>query len=74
MKSTTMVLAAAALLAGSAAFAQPRVAAAAPSDGAGQYTWLHPKLGMVKVDKRTNAMVVPRAAPRSGAARTGSAG
>ncbi|MBI5279347.1 MAG: hypothetical protein HY854_23145 [Burkholderiales bacterium] len=27
--------------------------------------WLHPKLGMVKVDAKTHAMVVPSRAPQS---------
>lgn len=31
-----------------------------PASKSGSYYWLHPKLGMVKVDRVTNAMVVTK--------------
>lgn len=47
----------------------PPSPAAAASDG--YYWWLHPKLGMVKVDRATNAMVVSqREKERSAAPQT----
>lgn len=55
MKKLTSALLGAAIFAG-ASFA----AYAAPSGGeapSATYWWLHPKLGMVKVDRATNAMV-----------------
>jgi uncharacterized lipoprotein YmbA len=49
MRTTLMMLAAAIALAG---------CAAAPQDGT--HYWQHPKMGLVKVDKTTHGIVVPR--------------
>lgn len=58
VKQLAMILAGAALFSG-AASAATDAAAATPADGhKSHYVWLHPKLGMVKVDRATNAMVV----------------
>jgi hypothetical protein len=62
MKTTTIALTALAILTGPAAFAQTQPAAPVPAGGSSYYYWLHPKLGMVKVDKQTNAMLVGRRA------------
>lgn len=40
---------------GAAALAAP----SSPAGNGGTHYWLHPKLGMVKVDSRTHAIVVP---------------
>ena len=53
MKSATFLIAVA-LLSGAAYAADTR---AAPPAGRPYYYWLHPKLGMVKVDRQTNAML-----------------
>lgn len=67
MKATPIALLAAAILAAPLAPAQ---ASSAPAMGAKTYYyWLHPKLGMVKVDKATNAMLVGRRAPPAAATR-----
>lgn len=51
-----LILLAGLALAGAAAAAAP---ANQPSgSSASWYWWLHPKLGMVKVDRATNAMIV----------------
>jgi hypothetical protein len=62
MKTTMIALTALAMLAGPAAYAQTQPSASAAAGGASYYYWLHPKLGMVKVDKKTNAMLVGRRA------------
>ena len=62
MRTTTITLLALAILAGPAAFAQTQAAPSAPAEGKSYYYWLHPKLGMVKVDKKTHAMLVGRRA------------
>lgn len=60
MVKTPFVLLVAALLAG------PVLAAGSADEAhvekSGTYWWLHPKLGMVKVDKATNAMVISKRA------------
>lgn len=38
-----------------------------PESAAGTYGWLHPKQGMVKVDRRTNAIVSSGSATKDGA-------
>lgn len=43
--------------------------AASQAERASYYYWLHPKLGMVKVDRATNAMVTARTA-RTASAQT----
>lgn len=50
------------LLATSAAFAATAPEHTDSAKGSGTYYWLHPKLGMVKVDRATNAMVTGRRA------------
>lgn len=52
--SSTALLAAILLASASLASAQ----SAAPAAQRGYYYWLHPKLGMVKVDRATNAIIV----------------
>ena len=54
MKSATFLIAVA-LLSGAAYPADTR--AAQPGERPYYYYWLHPKLGMVKVDRQTNAML-----------------
>lgn len=49
-----LLIAAAVLLAGCAA-----VAETPPATAGETHYWLHPKLGMVKVDAKTHAIVVP---------------
>ena len=66
MKKTTLLLLTAALLAGPVMAAGP--VSAGQSDKSGTYWWLHPKLGMVKVDKATNAMVTGKRKPAEPAA------
>jgi hypothetical protein len=70
MKTTVIALTALAVLAGPVAFAQTQPAASAAAGGSSYYYWLHPKLGMVKVDKKTNAMLVGRRAQQHTSAST----
>ena len=58
MKKTMLAILASLLAAGCASTANvtPQDASAKQS----YYYWLHPKLGMVKVDRATNAMVTSR--------------
>jgi hypothetical protein len=65
MRTTVIALLATAILAAPGAFAQAQSA----TSSNGYYYWLHPKLGMVKVDKKTSAMLVGRRAQQG----TGSA-
>lgn len=58
MRTPTITLLALALLAGPA-FAQSQPA---PQAEKTYHYWLHPKLGMVKVDKKTHFMLVGRRA------------
>lgn len=53
-----LVFSGAALLAGAASAATDNPAAKPMEGGKSYYWWLHPKLGMVKVDRATNAMLV----------------
>lgn len=54
-----------------ASLASGAALAAAPTQQArdgkpsGTYDWLHPRLGMVKVDRATNFMVVAKRQPRA---------
>ena len=57
-----LILAAGLALAGAAAAATPP---RQQSEGASWYWWLHPKLGMVKVDRATNAIIVVRKQQRA---------
>lgn len=61
MKRTIFVVATAALALTSVAQA---------SDNDNTYLWLHPKLGMVRVDKATNAMVTTTPPQAKGAQTT----
>ncbi|MBL0391220.1 hypothetical protein JJ685_08725 [Ramlibacter monticola] len=61
MRTTTITLLALAFL-GGPAFAQSQPASQAPAEAKTYHYWLHPKLGMVKVDKKTHAMLVGRPA------------
>ena len=65
MKRLITSLAAALVAAG--AFAAQAVPTAAPASATAPtyYYWLHPKLGMVKVDRATNAIVTAKRAPPS---------
>ena len=56
MLNKTLFLVAATVIA-TAASAQTSPSAAAPAAQKPYYYWLHPKLGMVKVDRATNAMI-----------------
>lgn len=58
MKSAVVTFLAIAFVAG-AASASAGSALAEPGKS-GTYWWLHPKLGMVKVDRATNAMVTSK--------------
>lgn len=60
MIKTPSILLAAALTAGPVLAAGS--ADAAPAGKGGTYWWLHPKLGMVKVDKATHAMLTGKRA------------
>lgn len=55
-----MTLLGAALFAGAASASAVTDTRAEPASKSGTYYWLHPKLGMVKVDRATNAMVVTK--------------
>ena len=61
MRTPTITLLALAILAGPA-FAQSQPAPQAPAEAKTYHYWLHPKLGMVKVDKKTHFMLVGRRA------------
>ena len=45
-----------------ASFAAGQTSAPKPPEGKPYYYWLHPKLGHVKVDRATNAMLVGKRA------------
>lgn len=62
MKSTTFLAVLALGFASSAAHAADAQAAPQTPPERSYYYWLHPKLGMVKVDRRTNAMITGRRA------------
>lgn len=57
MKTLACALLGFSLLTGCASAAMDSSRDVAKSD---TYHWLHPKLGMVKVDRATNAIVIPR--------------
>ena len=65
MRNTLIAMLATAVLAAPAAYGQTQTASSSPAGGKSYYYWLHPKLGMVKVDKKTNAMLVGRRAQQS---------
>jgi uncharacterized lipoprotein YajG len=70
MLKTLMMIAAATVLAGCAAVANNAVVS--PDASKETRYWLHPKLGMVKVDAKTLAMVSERRQqPASGSTSTG---
>ena len=60
MRATVIAMLATAILAAPASFAQAQPASSSTATGKSYYYWLHPKLGMVKVDRKTNAMLVGR--------------
>ena len=62
MRATVIAMLATAILAAPASYAQTQPASSGTATGKSYYYWLHPKLGMVKVDKKTNAMLVGRRA------------
>lgn len=55
---TWLTLSIAAAIAAAASMATAKAPAPEQSDGKPYYYWLHPKLGHVKVDRETNAMLV----------------
>jgi hypothetical protein len=62
MRTPTNTLLALALFAVPAAFAQTQTAQPTPAEVKTYHYWLHPKQGMVKVDKKTHVMVLTRRA------------
>lgn len=54
---TWLILSFAAAVAAAASSAPAKAAPVEQSDGKSFYYWLHPKLGHVKVDRKTNAML-----------------
>lgn len=69
MKLTMIALLATAVLAAPVAYAQGQPAAPGGDGGKSYYYWLHPKLGMVKVDKKTSFMLVGRRAQQASTTR-----
>lgn len=67
MRNSSTALFAAILLA-SASLASAQTAAPAPTRS--YYYWLHPKLGLVKVDRATNAMIVRSDSRKDGQVRS----
>jgi hypothetical protein len=65
MNVTMIALLAAAILAAPGAYAQSQSAAAPATGARSYYYWLHPRLGMVKVDSKTNFMLVGRRAQQA---------
>jgi hypothetical protein len=57
MKNLPLLLAAV-TLAGCAAASSPGSQVSAGSNSESWYWWLHPKLGMIKVDRASNAMII----------------
>lgn len=74
MRTTLIGLLAMAILAAPGVYAQTQSTTSATASGKSYYYWLHPKLGMVKVDKKTNAMLAGKRAQQGTRTGTGTAG